>query len=127
MWMGGCPAGFCDKPAFGHQLPHDILYRERGYSPHDRVPYCHGHACPNHGGPRETEPRIFADGCTPEGRQMWCAVNPDFENLQESPAGFHGNPFRARDLLKEATTAPSDTQVGIGGPSADEPKGTSHD
>lgn len=116
MWMGGCPAGFCDEPAFGHQLPSEILYRERSFGPNNRVPYCFGHCCPGHGGPRENEPRFFTDGNTPQGYQMWCAVNPDFVNLQESPAGFDGNPFRARELLAletlKATTAPEAGAVG---------------
>jgi hypothetical protein len=38
-----------------------------------------GLACPIHGGP---DVRTFMDG------NAWCAVAPDFINLQESPAGF---------------------------------------
>ena len=83
MWMGGCSAGFCDKPAYG----------ERPDSP-ERMNYCVGEmqrddnryngyvpalACPMHGGPRV---RTFMDG------NAWCAVKPDFINLQESNAGF---------------------------------------
>jgi hypothetical protein len=97
MWMMECPAGFCDEQTFGEQLPSVILYRERHYNErYNRVPYCHGPCCPGHGGPREDEPRFFMDGCTDEGRPMWCCVGPDFENLQESPAGFDGDPFVAR-------------------------------
>lgn len=99
MWAAGSPAGFCDAPAFGHQLPSEQLYYERAsdFSPgHRRPPYCPGHACPNHGGPRADEPRVFQDGYTEQGRQMWCAVLPDFVNLQESPAGFDGNPMAAK-------------------------------
>jgi hypothetical protein len=33
---------------------------------------------------------------------MWCAVDPGFENLQESPAGFDGNPFVALANLAKA-------------------------
>jgi hypothetical protein len=40
------------------------------------------------------------DGYTNEGRPMWCAVAPDFENLQESPAGFDGNPITALANLR---------------------------
>ncbi len=47
------------------------------------------------GGPKEGEPILFRDGLTPEGRPMYCAVMPGFENLQESPAGFDGNGIRA--------------------------------
>jgi hypothetical protein len=40
---------------------------------------------------------IFADG------NMWCAVGPAFENLQESPAGFGPTPNAARmDLIRAA-------------------------
>jgi hypothetical protein len=99
MWMNGCPSGHCDEPAFGHQLPKAILEYDRSYGPYNRVPYCFGHCCPGHGGPAENEPRIFQDGTTKAGYPMWCAVMPDFENLQESPAGFDGNPFVARKNL----------------------------
>ena len=106
MWMGGTPAGFCDKPAFGHQLPREILEQERGYfGTNNRPAYCHGHCCPAHGGPRQGEPIFFTDGYTENGRPMWCAVMPGFENLQESPAGFDGNPFAARKLLAEQVSA----------------------
>jgi len=101
MWMMGVPAGFCDEQAFGPQLPLAVLYRERHYNPrYNRAPYCHGPCCPGHGGPREDEPRIFMDGTGDDGRPMWCAVNPDFENLQESPAGFSQDPFEARAKLR---------------------------
>lgn len=99
MWSAGTPDGFCGKPAFGHQLPSEILKHERYFQ---HVPYCYGHCCHHHGGPSENEPRIFMDGYTEEGRPMWCAVNPDFINLQESPAGFDGNPFQARANLYAA-------------------------
>lgn len=98
MWMGGCPAGFCDDEAFGEQLPSAILYRERHYNrPYNCVPYCFGPCCPGHGGPRNDEPRFFYDGLDERGLAMWCCVGPDFENLQESPAGFSINPFEARN------------------------------
>lgn len=112
MWMGGCPSGFCGKPAFGEQLPKEILYGEFRYSrPYDLAPYCHGPCCPDHGGPAENEPRFFTDGLTEEGRQMWCCVNPDFENLQESPAGFSGNPFKAREELRKAADLTRSSEV----------------
>ncbi|GHC58602.1 hypothetical protein GCM10010096_34670 [Alcaligenes pakistanensis] len=99
MWLGGAPAGLCGAKAHGHQFPSDYLLHTRG---HKDFPYCFRHACPNHGGPQVNEVRIFQDGLTDEGRQMWCAVMPDFVNLQESPAGFHGNPVRAVANLKAA-------------------------
>lgn len=102
MWMGGCPSGHCGEPAFGHQYP--VAYIKHLTCRTDR-PYCFGHACPAHGGPKEGEPIIFEDGYTPEGRQMWCAVMPGFINLQESPAGFSGNPVTAVEKLKKAIAA----------------------
>jgi hypothetical protein len=99
----GCPAGFCDDVAYGHQLPGEILRYERNYDrEYNRVPYCFGHCCPGHGGPGKDDPRFFTDGITSRGYQMWCCVGPDFENLQESPAGFDGNPFVAREKYRAA-------------------------
>ena len=83
MWCMGLPAGFCDEPAYGtrpecrmwrdvhsgEMMREDLRYS--GYVPHL--------ACPMHGGPRV---RTFKDG------NAWCAVRPDFINLQESDAGF---------------------------------------
>lgn len=102
MWMGGAPAGVCGAIAHGHQLPEEYLQATRG--PRTRY-FVFLHACPVHGGPREEEVRIFQDGYTAEGRQMWCAVAPDFVNLQESPAGFDGNPVRAARKLAAAIAA----------------------
>ena len=99
MWMGGCPSGHCGEPAYGEQLPIEILEYDRSYGPNHRPPYCFGPCCPNHGGPKADEIRFFQDG-TENGRRMWCAVYPDFINLQESPAGFDINPLIARQKLK---------------------------
>lgn len=99
MWMGGLPAGLCGEPAHGHQLPERYLRHTRGWM---RTPYCHGHACPKHGGPDESEPRVFQDGLTPDGYPMWCAVMPDFVNLQESKSAFDGNPLVAAEKLRAA-------------------------
>lgn len=44
MWGGGCPAGFCDEPAYGRPLP------DNGYDG-----YVPGLACPGHGGPMKPE------------------------------------------------------------------------
>ena len=63
-------------------------------------------ACPRHGGPKKDEPRAFTDGTDENGKQMWCAVFPDFVNLQESPAEFHTKPWVAIKRLeakREAT------------------------
>lgn len=96
MFMGGGPAGFCDEAAYGKRLPTRIHiqhypggYREwaedGGYT--GTVP---GLACPRHGGPQT---RAFKDG------SAWCAVHPDFANLQESDAGFGDSPEAARAAL----------------------------
>ena len=83
MWCNGCPAGFCDEPALGVQEECETFWNEsvnemcrmdgryNGY-----VPYL---ACPSHAGPRY---RVSMDG------NQYCAVFPNFINLQESIAGF---------------------------------------
>ena len=82
MWSGGCPAGFCDEPAYGKPPPSrrfrdglGQMYREDlrydGYVP--------ALACRAHGGPSV---RYKMDG------DQQCATLDDFINLQESPAGF---------------------------------------
>ena len=76
MWSGGCPSGFCDRPAYGKNL-------------HDK--YDTTLACLVHGGP---DSRVFMDG------NSWVAVYPDFINLQESPAGFGDTAEEARKNLK---------------------------
>ena len=83
MWSGfGGDAGFCDQPAYGrrpegktHVRWDGFEYRADGLYPG----YVPALACPIHGGPKV---RTFMDG------DSWCAVHPDFKNLQESPAGF---------------------------------------
>lgn len=83
MWGGGCPDGFCDKEAYGRREP--TTYRRNYASGQmDAVDgrysgYVPALACPMHGGPTV---RTFMDG------NAWCAVRPDFINLQESDAGF---------------------------------------
>lgn len=83
MWMEGCPAGFCDRPAYGER-PQCHEYRNAYTGERMRLDgryngYVPGLACEAHGGPSE---RVFRDG------NMWCAVKPDFEDIQVSPAGF---------------------------------------
>ena len=92
MWMGGAPAGHCGEKSFGPQLPERLLYETRCML---NPPFSSGPCCPMHGGPREGEPIVFRDGYTPQGRPMWCAVMPDFINLQESPSGFSGDAVAA--------------------------------
>ncbi len=106
MWMGGGPAGFCCEPAFGPQYPREYLASIDGYYMFNRPPYCFGPCCPMHGGPKDGEPILFQDGYTEAGRPMWCAVMPGFENLQESPAGFDGNPIVAVANLRKAEPKP---------------------
>lgn len=99
MWIGGSPAGFCDQPAFGPQLPLEVLQETRAR--YDR-PYCFGPCCPTHGGPKDGDPIVFEDGLTAHGRPMYCAVMPGFRNLQEDPAGFDGNGNVAINKLRAA-------------------------
>lgn len=44
MWSFGCPAGFCEEPAYGLPLPRSTG-RYDGYVP--------ALACPVHGGPKQ--------------------------------------------------------------------------
>lgn len=82
MWMGGCPAGTCGERAFGKR-PNSRIHRAWWGDEMREDGRYNGHvpnlACPMHGGPRE---RVFKDG------NSFCAVMPDFINLQESIAGF---------------------------------------
>jgi len=81
MWCGGCPDGFCDKPAYGERPSSNQVWNGHQYVRTDGRydGYVPGLACPAHGGPQV---RTIMDG------NAWCAVLPDFINLQESPAGF---------------------------------------
>jgi hypothetical protein len=82
MWCNGMPADFCDQPAYGERPPGRTYRRWDGHEWRaDGLysGYVPGLACPMHGGPKV---RTFMDG------NAWCAVGPDFINLQESPAGF---------------------------------------
>lgn len=84
MWCVGMPADFCDKPAYGEPPPGKTIRRWDGYLYREDglyAGYVPALACPMHGGPKV---RAFMDG------SAWCAVHPDFVNLQESPAGFGG-------------------------------------
>jgi hypothetical protein len=95
MWCCGLPAGFCNKDAYGER-PYCKMYRDAWTGREFRadgkysgyVPFL---ACPEHGGPTT---RVFKDG------DMWCAVKPDFINLQESVAGFGETPEKAREELR---------------------------
>lgn len=103
MWMGGLPAGTCGADAWGGFIP-GKTFRD-GYTGQevrfDRKynGYVPGLACPSHGGPDREGPRAFQDGHDADGRAMWCAVWHDFENLQESPAEFHKDPWVAMARL----------------------------
>lgn len=58
MWVSGCPAGFCDRDAYGKRPPSDMYRNSTGqlrrwdgrYSG-----YVPGLACPQHGGPLPEE------------------------------------------------------------------------
>jgi len=99
-WGYGSPAGLCGEEAYGPQLPMDLLKEMHG--PFHHPSFCIGPCCPSHGGPRKGDPIVFQDGLTDRGRQMWCAVMPDFKNLQESPAGFSPSGYQAIQNLKKA-------------------------
>jgi len=95
MWSKGTPAGLCDDPAYGKRPPSDT-YRDM----HGDVKRFDGKyngivsalACPRHGGP---EVRTFMDG------DKWCAVMPNFEDLQVSPSGFGDTREEAIEELKK--------------------------
>jgi len=96
MWSGGCPDGFCDKPAFGKRPDGQRLrdpYTGQLFRLDGRYDgYVPGLACVGHGGP---DTRVYMDG------DKWCAVRPDFEDLQASPSGWGDTPEEARaDLAK---------------------------
>ena len=74
MWASGCPAGFCDKDAFGYR-PKSKEFRDAHTGEIYRVDgrysgYVPGLACPRHGGPPcpgiEIEPGVFS-GCNQSG------------------------------------------------------------
>jgi hypothetical protein len=103
MWMNGCPAGFCDEPAYGLR-PDSKEYMNYCINEMQRVDgryagYVPALACCGHGGPKS---RVFRDG------NMFCAVFPDFINLQESPAGFGPTEAEARTELREVTGKATD-------------------
>lgn len=55
MWMGGMPAGFCDKPAYGKPEPNNKRYGDWN---HGRWQGCYvpALACYGHGGPKAPVP-----------------------------------------------------------------------
>ena len=95
---------FCDEPAWGQQYevgsPHGPYYDPPGRGPYGRYqPYTPDLACKAHGGPGKNQIRFVMDG------DHWCAFMPDFENLQESNAGFGKTQTEAEsDLLSHLTT-----------------------
>lgn len=123
-WSGYGPDGFCDQPAWGEQYSerepsrgqsgkyaqHHWPLRDRnGYYPshlaHLRPPMAHGYCCASHGGPRADQIRFVRDG------NMWCAFEPGFQNLQESPAGFGETQDLAEvDLRKVIAAATGDAK-----------------
>jgi len=99
MWSNGGDAGFCNEESYGFRPECKTIpgpWWDRGNE--TRVDgrysgYVPGLACPCHGGP---DTRTFKDG------NMWCAVYPNFINLQESASGFGETPETARLDLKKA-------------------------
>jgi hypothetical protein len=100
MYMGGMPAGFCDRPAYGERSAGTEWwnYAAQQMMRHDGKYAGHmsGLACSCHGGPSS---RVFKDG------NQFCAVLPDFENLQDSPTGFGDTEEQARAALAKAGAA----------------------
>jgi hypothetical protein len=101
----GGPAGFCDKDAYGEYID-GPRFRDAWTGQVRRLDgkydgYALGPCCPMHGGPEKEGPRVFQDGYSEKGHAMYCAVYEDFENLQESPAEFHTQPWTAIELLKK--------------------------
>lgn len=97
MWMGGAPCGFCDEPAYGippkslRIFNYGIMEEQRTDGRYDG--YVPALACIGHGGPRS---RVFLDG------NAFCAVFPDFVNLQESESGWGDTAEAARiDLMRK--------------------------
>lgn len=95
----GGPAGFCDQDAYGQQYRCELLPPR--YQHPNRPPYAPGYCCKNHGGPGEDDVRFMLDG------NMWMAFEPDFENLQESIAGFGPTQGEALADLIRNKAAPS--------------------
>ncbi|ABR91896.1 Hypothetical protein mma_2223 [Janthinobacterium sp. Marseille] len=96
MFSGGCPAGFCDRPAYGFRPEMKTHRRWDGFEWRDDgkyTGYVPGLACVAHGGP---DSRVFKDG------NMFCAVYPDFIDLQASISGFGETPELARLALSKA-------------------------
>ena len=98
MWMNGEPCGFCDKPAYGNRprssrfFNYGIMEEQRTDNRYDG--YVPALACVGHGGPHS---RVFLDG------NAYCAVFPDFANLQESESGWGDTPEAARIDLRRAS------------------------
>lgn len=100
MWSGGLPSDFCDRDAYGERPAGKTFTRWDGHEfrlDGKYAGYVPALACPAHGGPTA---RVFKDG------NMWCAVDPDFVDLQASPAGFGETPALAREELTWAKRNP---------------------
>lgn len=78
LFGGYGPEGFCDRPAYGEQYQGRLSQ----FFGNNRAPYAPSLCCKIHGGAGEEDVRMIRDG------NMWCAFDPDFENLQESVAAF---------------------------------------
>jgi hypothetical protein len=96
MFSGGSPDGFCNRPAYGEQ--YEATFLPPRFQHPNRPPYVHGLCCDRHGGPTANAVRFMRDGWA------WMAFQPDFENLQESVAGFGNTQMQAWEDLRQRFT-----------------------
>ena len=72
MWAGGCPAGFCDEPAYGTRPESKMWRRYDGSLTRDDGKY-DGYvpalACPAHGGPTQAEAAATAAAAVKGGSE----------------------------------------------------------
>ena len=67
MWSGGCPDGFCDKPAYGDYIPGQ-MFRDAWTGETRRMDgkysgFVPGLACPAHGGPEKPNHHTKCNRC----------------------------------------------------------------
>lgn len=120
LFSNGCPAGFCDAPAYGFRPNCEVL-RHAAMGKEVRMDGKYngivpGLACPRHGGPMKAEadhnnrpstrlnPKLFLDG------DSWCALHG--ANIQEGICGFGDTPESALESFDRDYEAWKLRQVG---------------